>query len=118
MLRSLSLCSVVLSTRAVAVSPPSNGRMTWKNQPRRRALYLLQAEIDRARHEGRDGDAESAQALLNEAVMNVACWQVGTIDEITRFTRDDEIDFDQLRDYRTRIALEIMRLRGITPPAE
>jgi hypothetical protein len=76
-----------------------------------RALYLLRREIESARTAGRVGEADRAQALMDEAVENVAGWQVGVIDEITRQTRDYEMDFELLLQYRAAIAQEIARLR-------
>ncbi len=78
-----------------------------------RALHVLSDEIERARKAGRTVDADSAQLLSGEAVENVVAWQAKTIDEITRQTRDYEIDFKLLLDYRGRIAQEIMRLRDL-----
>jgi len=78
-----------------------------------RALYLLRQEIAKARNSGRTDDADRAQALMDEAVAKVAGWQVGTIDEITRQTRDYELDYELLLQYRSRIAQEVMRLRGL-----
>ncbi len=78
-----------------------------------RALYALREEIERARGEGRTEDANRAQALLDEAVENVIVWQARTIDEITRQTRDYELDYELLMQYRKRIAEDIVRLRGM-----
>lgn len=80
-----------------------------------RALYLLRREIEKARADGRIADADHAQALIDEAVAAVVGWQVGVIDEITRMTRDYEIDYGKLMTYRGRIAEEIMKLRGVRP---
>ena len=41
----------------------------------------------------------------------VVGWQIGTIDEITRQTREYEIDYDMLMDYRKQIAERIIALR-------
>jgi VCBS repeat protein len=78
-----------------------------------RALYTLAAEIDRARAAGYAKEADAAQALIDEAVDAVAGYSLKFIDEITRATRDYEIDFEVLTNYRTRIAQEILRLRGL-----
>ena len=80
-----------------------------------RALYVLRQEIEQARSGGRAADADRAQALMDDAVQAVVGWQVGSIDEITRMTRDYEIDFTKLMEFRTRIAEEIIRLRGMRP---
>jgi len=88
-----------------------------------RALYVLRREIEAARTAGRVEAADRAQALMDEAVENVGGWQMcaqprgmragprGVIDEITRQTRDYEVDFEVLLGYREAIAREIMRLR-------
>lgn len=78
-----------------------------------RLLAAFKGEIARIRAAGHDDDARSAEALLNEAVQNIAGWQVGQIDEITRQTRDYEVDFDLLNTCRDQIAEEIIRLRKI-----
>jgi hypothetical protein len=78
-----------------------------------RALYVLSQEIERARAAGRSVEADLAQALIDAAVENLVAWQARTIDEITRQTRDYEIDFDLLSEYRVRIVQEIMELRRI-----
>ena len=80
-----------------------------------RALYVLAQEIDRARNDGRTGAAEKASTLMADAVADVVGWQIGSIDEITRMTRDYELDYDLLLDYRRRIAEAIMTLRSIPP---
>ena len=77
-----------------------------------RALYLLREEIQKALDGRRLEDAKRGEALLEEAVENVAGWQVGVIDEITRQTRDYEIDYELLMDYRARIADMIIDLRA------
>lgn len=80
-----------------------------------RAFYVLDQEIAKAKQEGRIDEAVHAQTLIDEAVREVAAWQIDTIDEITRQTRDYEIDFNLLCDYRIKIMQEIVRLRGIAP---
>jgi len=76
-----------------------------------RAFYVLAQEIEKARTGGRDTEADAAQALMDEAVENVVAWQAKTIDEITRQTREYEIDFEMLLEYRVKIANEIIKLR-------
>jgi hypothetical protein len=49
---------------------------------------------------------------LNEALDKVAGWQIGVIDEITRQTRDYELDYDLLMSYRAKIAGMIIELRA------
>ena len=83
-----------------------------------RALYVLAREVERARARGHDADADAAQALMDEAVENLVAWQAKTIDEITRQTREYEIDFDMLLEYRVRIANEIIRLRDTAAEEE
>lgn len=77
-----------------------------------RALWLLREEIKQARTQGRTTDADRAQALMDRAVEDVVGWQIGKIDEITRMTRDYEIDFAKLCEYRVKIAEEIVRLQA------
>jgi FG-GAP-like repeat len=77
-----------------------------------RALYVLQQEVDRLRAAGHAAEAGAAEALIDEAVDAVAGYNLKYIDEITRATRDYEIDFDVLMDYRQRIAEAIISLRG------
>ncbi|MCL4215840.1 MAG: PQQ-binding-like beta-propeller repeat protein [Candidatus Hydrogenedentes bacterium] len=76
-----------------------------------RAFYVLRREIDRVRGLGHGRAADEAQALLDQAVEDIIGWQVDTIDEITRFTRDYEIDYALLLDYRTKIAEKIIQLQ-------
>ena len=78
-----------------------------------RALYVLSQEIERARAAGLSVEADLAQALIDAAVENLVGWQARSIDEITRQTRDYEIDFNLLSEYRLRIAQEIMALRAV-----
>lgn len=78
-----------------------------------RALHVLAQEIDRARNDGRTDAAEKASTLMADAVADVVGWQIGSIDEITRMTRDYELDYDLLLDYRRRMAEAIMTLRSI-----
>ena len=75
-----------------------------------RMLYALREAIRAARDDDRVADAGRANALLEEAVANVAAWQIGTIDEITRTTREYELDFGLLQQYRRRIAEAIIGL--------
>lgn len=83
-----------------------------------RALYVLAGEIERARTRGDDAEADAAQALIDEAVRKLVAWQAKTIDEITRQTREYEIDFEMLLAYRVRIANEIVKLRGAAAEEE
>jgi len=83
-----------------------------------RAFYVLAKEIEKACVGGRDAEADAAQALMDEAVEKVVAWQAETIDEITRQTREYEIDFDMLLEYRVRIANEIVKLRDAAAEKE
>jgi hypothetical protein len=77
-----------------------------------RAVNLLRDEIKKARAAGRSEDAERAENLINEAANKIVGWQIGIIDEITRMTRDYEINFNLFQQYRERIAQEIEKLRA------
>ncbi|HOZ47455.1 MAG TPA: DUF4091 domain-containing protein [Candidatus Hydrogenedentes bacterium] len=77
-----------------------------------RALHALNVAIERAKTEGKADVAEAAQALMDEAVENLVGRQGQLVDEITRQTRDYEIDFALLSDYRVRIKDEILKLRA------
>ncbi|NUM54677.1 MAG: PQQ-like beta-propeller repeat protein [Candidatus Hydrogenedentes bacterium] len=77
-----------------------------------RALYLLREEAKKARAAGRNAEAIKAETLIDEAVSKVVGWQIGAIDEITRFTRDYELDYGLLLDYRERIAELIVQMRS------
>lgn len=76
-----------------------------------RALFLLREAAGKARADGRQAEADKAQALMEEAVRELVGWQMANIDEITRFTKDYELDFTKLTDYRGRIAAAIVELR-------
>ena len=78
-----------------------------------RALYLLREAIAKARAEGKQAEADKAQAVMDEAVQATVGWQLGSIDEITRFTRDYENDFATVQKHRLRIAQETAALQGI-----
>ncbi len=76
-----------------------------------RALYVLREAATKARAAGRTAEADKAQTLMDEAIEQLIGWQVANIDEITRMTKDYELDFDKLMDYRTRIAEAIIELQ-------
>ena len=63
------------------------------------------------KRQGREEDAQGAQAVIDEAVEALIGWNLRNIDEITRITRDYEIDFELFQVYRLKIAEEILRLR-------
>jgi len=71
-------------------------------------LNLFREVIDQAQGD----EKERLQALLDEALHEIATWQIGVIDEITRRTRDYEIDFEKLRHYRNEIATELIALHA------
>jgi hypothetical protein len=75
-----------------------------------RAVHLLREAIKKARAAKRTEDADRAEALINEAADKIVGWQIGSIDEITRMTRDYEIDFNLFLEYREKIQQEISRL--------
>lgn len=77
-----------------------------------RAFYVLREEAQKARTAGRATQAAKAEALIDEAIDTIVGWQVGVIDEITRHTREYEIDFAKMLEYRERIAMAIVELRG------
>jgi hypothetical protein len=76
-----------------------------------RAVHVLRDEIAKARAAGRSTEADKAEALINEAIEKIVGWQIGSIDEITRWTRDYEVDLNIFESYKERIAREIMTLR-------
>ena len=78
-----------------------------------RALYLLRAAIDKARAAGKTVEADQGQALIDEAVQFTVGWQRGVIDEITSMTRDYDIDFLKLQEYKKRIVEQTMLLNGL-----
>ncbi len=78
-----------------------------------RAVHVLKDEIAKARAAGHVAEAARAEALIDEAVEALIGWQSRNIDEITRVTRDYDMSFDLLMDYRLKIRDEILRLRGL-----
>jgi hypothetical protein len=77
-----------------------------------RALYVLRQEIEKARASGHTAAADAAQALSDEAVESIVGYNLKHIDDITRWIRDYEVDFNLFTDYRAKIAEQITRLRG------
>ena len=106
--------SVVYQTND-AVVPSRRWEATRDGQEDYRAFHALREDIEKARSEGREVEARHAQALMDEAIQKVVAWQIKTIDEVTRQTREYELDYELLMEYRMRIAENIMRLRGLTP---
>jgi hypothetical protein len=78
-----------------------------------RLLYVLRGEIEAARNAGHDAEADAAQALIDEAVDRIVGWPAENIDEITRQTRDYEIDYNLFVEYRKKIGEEILKLRRL-----
>ena len=78
-----------------------------------RAFSILTDEIERAEAAGNTKQAGAARALLDEAIHAVTDYHFYHIDEITRATRDYEIDYQTLMRYRARIAEEIIKLKAL-----
>ena len=76
-----------------------------------RAFHMLSREIAECRKAGLADPADRAERLMADAVEAVVGRQSRTIDEITRMTRDYEIDLDVLSNARLKIAREIIALR-------
>ncbi|MBN1341136.1 MAG: VCBS repeat-containing protein [Phycisphaerae bacterium] len=77
-----------------------------------RALHVLAEEIAKARRAGLTEEANNAQRLIDDAVEAMVGWHARNIDEITRMTRDHELDFGRLTNVRQKIARAILDLRG------
>lgn len=78
-----------------------------------RAFHVLDHEIRNARLRGYASEADAAEALTREAIESVIGWNLRNIDEITRATRDYEIDFELVLKYREKVKDEILRLRAL-----
>jgi len=78
-----------------------------------RALYLLSHEIRQARKRNFAAAADRAEVLIDKATEDLVGWQLRNIDEITRMTREYHLDYNLLMSYRDKIAMEIIRLRGL-----
>jgi outer membrane protein assembly factor BamB len=102
--------SVVYQTNDEVV-PSRRWEAVRDGQEDYRLFHALRTEIQSARAAGKAQAADEAQALLDQAVADVVGWQVYTIDEITRQTRDYELDYEMLLDYRGRIMEKILTLR-------
>ncbi len=94
------------------VTPSRRWEACRDGQEDYRALYALRAEAEKARTAGKTAAADHAMAAISEMVDSVVGWQVKNIDEITRQTRDYEIDFNLLKQNRARIAAEIAALQA------
>lgn len=75
-----------------------------------RAFHVLRSEAAKARKAGLTAAADRAEALIDEAVRGLVGRNAKVIDEITRMTRDYEVDFELLTSYRARVIKEIIRL--------
>ncbi len=93
------------------VTPSRRWEACRDGQEDYRALYALRAEAEKARTAGRTAAADHATAAISEMVDRVVGWQMKNIDEITRQTRDYEIDFNLIKQNRTRIAAELAALQ-------
>lgn len=96
-----------------AVVPSRRWEAVRDGQEDYRLLYALREQIARVRAAGHAEAAEEAQRLIDEAVERIVGWQARSIDEITRQTREYEIDFALLTEYRAKIGDMIVRLRAM-----
>jgi hypothetical protein len=81
-----------------------------------KALKLLDQAIAAAQESGNSntsGAIRDAEFLRDQAIEDLVLWQIGHIDEITRQTRNYEIDYEKLRSYRNRIAHATMDMLEI-----
>ncbi|MCP4646051.1 MAG: PQQ-like beta-propeller repeat protein [bacterium] len=78
-----------------------------------RALYVLREAIGRAYAAGHRDEAHHAQQAMDEMVVSMVGWHIRNIDEITRMTRDHDLDIELFRQCRTRIRDEILRLEAL-----
>ncbi len=112
-----------LETPNWAVVYPTGGEVTpsrrWEacrdGQEDYRLLYAVRALAEKARAAGRRGEADAADKLITEAVAAMTDYQVREIDEITRQTRDYEVDYDRLLEYRERLGEAARALQEDTP---
>jgi hypothetical protein len=93
------------------VTPSRRWEACRDGQEDYRALYALRAAAETARAAGQTAAADRALAAIDEMVEQVVGWQVRNIDEITRQTRDYEIDYELIKRQRARIAAEILALQ-------
>ena len=73
-------------------------------------LHALRQAIESARAQGKLAEADRVQDLMDEAVEKIIGWQARSIDEITRQTREYELDYRQILGYRQAIADALVRL--------
>ncbi len=104
--------SVVYQTND-EVTPSRRWEACRDGQEDYRMLYALRGAIEKARAAGRVQEAAEAQSLLDSAVEDVIAWQARSIDEITRQTRDYELDYGTLMRYRQRIAERLVALSSL-----
>jgi len=95
------------------VAPSRRWEACRDGQEDYRLFCALREAIEEAREKGFAEEAGRAQALLDEAVARVVGWQAKTIDEVTRQTREYELDFDLLMRYRSEIGEAVIGLRAL-----
>ncbi len=94
------------------VTPSRRWEACRDGQEDYRALYALRAAAETARAAGRTAAADRTLAAIDEMADQVAGWQTRNIDEITRQTRDYEIDYNLIKQQRARIADEFKALQA------
>lgn len=104
--------SVVYPTNR-EVTPSRRWEACRDGQEDYRLFCALREAIQQARNRNHVQEADEAQALLDKAVEDVIAWQVRGIDEITRQTRDYELDYGKLVGYRAKIGDAIMGLGAL-----
>jgi len=94
------------------VTPSRRWEACRDGQEDYRALYALRAAAERVRAAGKTAAADHALAAIGEMVEQTVGGQFRNIDEITRQTRDYEIDFSLTQQNRARIAAEFAALQA------
>jgi hypothetical protein len=94
-----------------SVTPSRRWEATRDGTEDFRTLCALRDAAKRIRAQGRNDEADRAEALMDEAQEQLIGWQAKNIDEITRQLRDYEMDYAKLKDYRQRIAETLIQLR-------
>ena len=94
------------------VTPSRRWEACRDGQEDYRALYALRAGAEKARAAGKTAAADHVMDAIREMVDQMVGWQIKNIDEITRQTRDYEIDFNLIKQNRARIAAEIAALQA------
>ena len=95
------------------VTPSRRWEATRDGQEDYKVFYVLQQAIDTARADGRTAEADAAALVMKDALDEIIRWQVSTIDEITRQTRDSELDWERLQHHRQQLAEAILSLRQV-----